>query len=53
MALSWTLRNDNVTTVLIGASSAEQIIENVEFLNNLTFSEKELQAIDNILKYQK
>ena len=53
MALSWTLRNDNVTTVLIGASSAEQIIENVEFLNNLTFSEKELQSIDNILKYQK
>ncbi len=38
MALSWLLKDDRVTSVLIGASHAEQLEENVQALNNLTFS---------------
>ena len=46
MALSWLLKDERVTSVLIGASRAEQLEENVEALNNLTFSTKELAQID-------
>ncbi|SFT85032.1 L-glyceraldehyde 3-phosphate reductase [Kosakonia arachidis] len=46
MALSWLLKDQRVTSVLIGASRPEQIEENVLALNNLTFSEKELAQID-------
>ena len=50
MALSWVLRNDKVTSVIIGASKKEQIIENVKALDKLEFSEKELKKIDEILE---
>lgn len=50
MALAWVLRNDAVTTVLIGASKPEQIIDNKNIINNLSFSDKELQTIEEILK---
>lgn len=46
MALSWLLKDERVTSVLIGASRAEQLEENVQALNNLTFSTKELAQID-------
>lgn len=46
MALAWCLRRKEVTSVLIGASSPEQIQENVKALDNLTFSEEELKEID-------
>ncbi|HCO8217056.1 L-glyceraldehyde 3-phosphate reductase [Escherichia fergusonii] len=46
MALSWLLKDERVTSVLIGASRAEQLEENVEALNNLTFSTAELAQID-------
>ena len=46
MALSWLLKDDRVTSVLIGASRAEQLEENVQALNNLTFSTEELAQID-------
>lgn len=49
MALSWVLRDDKVTTVLIGASSADQINENIGFIDNLSFSSEELKKIDKIL----
>ena len=50
MALSWALRDNKVTTVLIGASNAAQIEENIKILDNLTFSYEELNEIENILK---
>lgn len=50
MALAWTLRLPEVTTALIGASRPEQITENVKALDNLSFTEEELQKIDRILK---
>jgi L-glyceraldehyde 3-phosphate reductase len=50
MALAWVLKDKRITSVLIGASSVEQLINNVETLQNLSFSEEELTNIENILK---
>ncbi|MDD3413586.1 MAG: L-glyceraldehyde 3-phosphate reductase [Lachnospiraceae bacterium] len=49
MALSWVLRRDRVTTVLIGASKVEQIEDNAKIIENLEFTEEELVAIEKIL----
>lgn len=49
MALSWVLKDDVVTSVLIGASKPEQILDNIKSLENLTFSSDELKLIDNIV----
>lgn len=50
MALAWILRRDEVTSVLVGASSILQLDDNVKALNSLAFSEDELAAIDEILE---
>lgn len=50
MAVSWLLRNDKITSVLVGASKPEQILENVEAIHKTTFSEDELNEIEKILK---
>ena len=47
MALSWVLRDDKITTFLIGASRPEQITENLQAVFKTSFSEEELKAIDN------
>jgi len=52
MALAWALRQPQMTSVLIGASSVAQIEENVAVAKNLNFDEKELQAIDAIARGQ-
>ena len=49
LALAWNLRHPVMTSVVIGASSTEQIVENVNALNNLEFSNEELHRIDEIL----
>lgn len=49
MALAWILRHPGMTSVLPGASQVSQIEDNVAALQNLAFSETELQAIDHIL----
>ena len=46
MAIAWALRDPRMTTVLIGASRPEQIVENVEGLAKLDFSADELNEID-------
>ncbi len=48
MALSWVLRDGEVTSVLIGASRPEQILENVKITGSTDFSADELQALDAI-----
>jgi L-glyceraldehyde 3-phosphate reductase len=50
MALSWVLRGGRVTSALIGASRVSQLEENVAALNNLSFTEEELNRIEDILK---
>jgi L-glyceraldehyde 3-phosphate reductase len=49
MALAWVLRDERMTSALIGASRVEQIEQNVAALANLTFSAEELANIDAIL----
>lgn len=48
MALSWVYSREGITSVLIGASKPEQIIENLNMTQNLAFSDEELRAIDSI-----
>lgn len=48
MALSWVLRTDTVTSVLIGASRPEQILCNLKAAHNTAFSAEELAKIDHI-----
>jgi L-glyceraldehyde 3-phosphate reductase len=50
MALAWVLRDERVVSVLIGASSPEQVEENVNATHNLTFSAEELARIDHYAK---
>lgn len=49
MALVWLLKDPRVTSVLIGASSVEQLRNNVRALDNMSFSTNELDSIENIL----
>ena len=46
MALAWVLRDDRVTSALVGASSVEQLDDNLDALTTLDFSDDELAAID-------
>ncbi|MCX2494481.1 L-glyceraldehyde 3-phosphate reductase [Pedobacter sp. PF22-3] len=49
MALSWILKDNRITTVLIGASKPEQITDSIKALDNIKFSETEIKLIDEIL----
>ncbi|WP_298503445.1 L-glyceraldehyde 3-phosphate reductase [uncultured Maribacter sp.] len=46
MAIAWLLNRPAITSVLVGASSAKQLIENVKALDNLVFSEEEKKIIN-------
>ena len=49
MALAWVLRDDTVTSALIGASKPEQILDNVRALEAAPFTAEELAEIDAVL----
>ena len=49
MALAWVLKDKEVTSVLIGASRPEQIIENAKIVENTKFTKEELQEIDKLI----
>jgi L-glyceraldehyde 3-phosphate reductase len=48
MALAWLLSHEGVTSVLIGASKPQQILDNINCLSNLCFSPEELALIEKI-----
>ncbi len=48
MALSWILRDDDITSVIIGASKPEQIIQNCRIIGHTSFTKQELDAIDAV-----
>ena len=48
MALKWVRKDDDVTSVLIGASKPEQVLENLKVIESATFTEEELKRIDEI-----
>lgn len=50
MALAWLLKDHRVTSVLIGASRAEQLADSLKCLDNIEFSKEELAKIEDILK---
>jgi len=50
MAIAWLLKDERVTSVLIGASSVKQLSDNLQAQKNLYFEEGELHAIEAILK---
>jgi L-glyceraldehyde 3-phosphate reductase len=50
MALSWILKDDRITTVLIGVSKPAQVTDSINCLANTTFSNDELLRIKNILE---
>jgi L-glyceraldehyde 3-phosphate reductase len=50
MAIAWVLRHPGVTSALIGASKVSQIEDNVAALDQLEFSDIELQAIEEIIE---
>jgi len=50
MALAWILKNDAVTSVIVGASSVEQLAKNLKALESPTFTAEELETIEKIIK---
>lgn len=50
MALSWILRKDRVTSVVIGASRVEQLENNIDMIKHMEFSEEELTKIEEVLQ---
>ena len=50
MACAWNLRGGRLTSVLLGASRPEQIIDSAKSLTKLDFTEDELAEIDRIVK---
>ncbi len=50
MALSWILKDTDITSVLIGASKPEQIVENIQIIQRTDFAAEELFIIDEISK---
>ena len=49
MALAWLLKDPRITSVLVGASSAEQLRDSLACLQRLDFAADELSAIEAIL----
>lgn len=49
MAIAWLLKDKKVTSVLVGASSTNQLEDNLASLDYLTFSSEEINEINNIL----
>jgi len=49
MALAWVIRKENVTSALMGASTSEQIKENLEAVKNIEFTKDELGKIDRMV----
>lgn len=50
MALSWVLKDEDITTVLIGASKPSQILENIAIVKQQKLSKEELKKIEEICK---
>lgn len=49
MALAWVLHQTSMTSVLIGASSTNQLVDNLKCMDQLTFSAEELKAIEDAI----
>jgi L-glyceraldehyde 3-phosphate reductase len=50
MALAWVLKDDRITSIILGASKTKQVTEGIEATKNINFSKEELDKIDFILR---
>lgn len=50
MALAWVLKDERITSVILGASKPRQVLEGIEAIKNIDFTKEELEKIDWILK---
>lgn len=50
MALAWVLKDERMTSVIVGASSVKQLADNLHALDNLAFTDEELAEIEGILR---
>ena len=46
MALAWVLKDERITSAIIGASKPEQVLDSVQCLQNLNFTREELNGIE-------
>jgi L-glyceraldehyde 3-phosphate reductase len=51
MAIAWLLKDKRVTSVLVGASSVQQLDDNIDSLKNLEFRSEELDEVEKILSF--
>ncbi|CDA87044.1 uncharacterized protein BN772_00530 [Bacteroides sp. CAG:754] len=49
MALAWILKDERMTSVIVGASSVNQLADNLKALEHLDFTVEELTAIEQVL----
>jgi L-glyceraldehyde 3-phosphate reductase len=49
MALGWILKDRRITSVIVGASQPEQVLDSIKCLQNYYFSEDELEEIESII----
>ena len=52
MAVAWLLKDDRVTSVLVGVSKVQQLEDNIAAIENIQFSREELDKIDRILNFK-
>ena len=50
MAIAWVLKDDRITSVILGASKPKQVTDVIGAIKNFNFSKEELERIENILK---
>jgi L-glyceraldehyde 3-phosphate reductase len=50
MALAWILKDKRISSVLIGVSKPEQVLDSIRCLDNYNFTDEELARINMILK---
>ena len=50
MAIAWLLKDERVTSVLVGVSSVEQLADNLKSLTNIKFQDSELNLIEGVLR---
>lgn len=50
MSIAWLLHDERVVSVITGASKLEHLMDNLQAIKNIEFSDEELTAIDNIVK---
>jgi L-glyceraldehyde 3-phosphate reductase len=50
LSLAWVLKDPRITSVIVGASKPEQLVDSIGCLQNTTFKKKELKRIEEILE---